>query len=139
MIYAFICTRSKNFSNTTTRLSSYLSRAGISTKFLVGQKSIFSGYSNAVKRFDIKDNDIVIMCHDDIEILTDTEVFKNIIVKSCSQIETGFVGVAGTTYLSQDAVWWNHQLWQQGKHRGHVYHGSDIMTADSTYYCKRTQ
>ena len=120
-------------------MSSYLSRAGISTKFLVGQKSIFSGYSNAIKRFDIKDNDIVIMCHDDIEILTDTEVFKNIIVKSCSQIETGFLGVAGTTYLTQDAVWWNHQLWQQGKHRGHVYHGSDIMTADSTYYGKPDQ
>ena len=136
MIYAFICTRSKNFSNTTNKLSSYLSRAGVKTKFLVGQKSIFSGYSNAFKKFNVQDNDIVIMCHDDIEILTDPEVFKNIIVNTCLKVDTGFIGVAGTTHLSEDAVWWNHQLWQQGKHRGHVYHGKDIMEADSTYYGK---
>jgi hypothetical protein len=136
MIYAFICTRSKDFSDTTKKLSSYLSRAGISTKFLVGQKSIFSGYANAFKKFDVQDNDIVIMCHDDIEILTDPEVFKNIIVETCLQRETGFIGVAGTTLLANDAVWWNHELWQQGKHRGHVYHGNDILSADSTYYGK---
>ena len=139
MIYAFICTRTKNFSETTKRLSSYLSRCNISTKFLVGQKSIFSGYANAFKKFNIQDNDIVIMCHDDIEILTDTEVFKNIIVQTCLQSETGFIGVAGTRELSLDAVWWNHGLWQQGKHRGHVYHGKDILTADSTFYGKPDQ
>jgi len=134
MIYAFICTRSKNFSNTTNKLSSYLSRAGVKTKFLVGQKSIFSGYSNAFKKFNVQDNDIVIMCHDDIEILTDPEVFKNIIVNACLKVDTGFIGVAGTTHLTENAVWWNQDIWRQGKHRGHVYHGSDILTADSTYY-----
>jgi hypothetical protein len=134
MIYAFICTRSKNFSNTTNKLSSYLSRAGVKTKFLVGQKSIFSGYSNAFKKFNVQDNDIVIMCHDDIEILTDPEVFKNIIVNTCLKVDTGFIGVAGTTHLTENAVWWNQDIWRQGKHRGHVYHGSDILTADSTYY-----
>ena len=139
MIYAFICTRSKNFNDTTKKLSSYLSRAGVSTKFLVGQKSIFSGYSNAFKKFNIQDNDIVIMCHDDIEILTDPDVFKNIIVQNCLKHDTGFIGVAGTTHLSEDAVWWNHQLWQQGKHSGHVFHGDDILTADSTYYGKPGQ
>jgi len=134
MIYAFICTRSKNFNDTTKKLSSYLSRAGIKTKFLVGQKSIFSGYSNAFKKFNIQDNDVVILCHDDIEILNDPDIFKNIIVQTCLQRETGFIGVAGTTHLSKDAVWWNRELWQQGKHRGYVFHGSDVLTADSTYY-----
>jgi len=134
MIYAFICTRSKNFSNTTNKLSSYLSRAGVKTKFLVGQKSIFDGYSNAFKKFNVQDNDIVIMCHDDIEILTDPDVFKNIIVNTCLKVDTGFIGVAGTTHLTENAVWWNQDIWRQGKHRGHVYHGSDILTADSTYY-----
>lgn len=135
-IYAFICTRSKDFNETTKRLSSYLSRAGVKAKFLVNQKSIFSGYASAFKKFDVQDDDIVIMCHDDIEILTDPEQFIRIIVKSVLDKKTGFVGVAGTTHLSQDAVWWNHSLWQQGKHRGHVYHGQDIHTADSTYYGK---
>ena len=76
------------------------------------------------------------MCHDDIEILTDPELFIRIIVKSLLDKKTGFVGVAGTTHLSEDAVWWNHRLWQQGKHRGFVYHGNDILSADSTYYGK---
>jgi len=134
MIYAFICTRSKELNETTKRLSSYLSRANINTKFLVNQKSIFEGYSKAFKKFDIQDNDIVIMCHDDIEILTDPEVFKDIIVNTCLKVETGFVGVAGTTFLSKDAVWWNQDNWRQGRHRGHVYHGKEIMTADSTFY-----
>jgi hypothetical protein len=74
------------------------------------------------------------MCHDDIEILTDPEVFKNIIVNTCLKVDTGFIGVAGTTHLTENAVWWNQDIWRQGKHRGHVYHGSDILTADSTYY-----
>jgi len=139
MIYAFICTRSKDFNPTTKRLSSYLSRAGVGSKFLVGQKSIFEGYANAFKRFDIQDDDIVIMCHDDIEILTEQSAFLDIIVSNCMKHDTGFVGVAGTTHLSQDAVWWNHNLWQQGKHRGHVFHGKDILTADSTYYGKPDQ
>ena len=134
MIYAFICTRSKELNETTKRLSSYLSRANINTKFLVNQKSIFEGYSKAFKKFDIQDNDIVIMCHDDVEILTDPEVFKDIIVNTCLRVDTGFVGVAGTTHLSEDAIWWNQNFWRQGKHRGHVYHGKDILTADSTYY-----
>ena len=120
-------------------MSSYLSRCNIQTKFLVGQKSIFSGYANAFKKFNIQDNDIVIMCHDDIEILTDPEVFKHIIVNVALQSETGFIGVAGTTELSLDAVWWNHGLWQQGKHRGHVYHGKDILAADSTFYGRPDQ
>ena len=115
-------------------MSSYLSRAKVNTKFLVGQKSIFEGYANAFKRFDIQDNDVVILCHDDIEILTDPEVFRDIIVKTCLGVEAGFVGVAGTTHLSENAVWWDQNIWRQGKHRGHVYHGSEIMTADSTYY-----
>jgi hypothetical protein len=138
-IYAFICTRSKDLSDTSQRLASYLSRAKVNTKFLVNQKSIFGGYANAFKKFEIQDNDIVILCHDDIEILNDTKVFTNIIANTCLQRETGFVGVAGTTHLSENAVWWNHILWQQGKHRGHVFHGQDILESDSTYYGKPGQ
>tara|TARA_R110000824_G_scaffold14030_2_gene60286 strand:+ start:1283 stop:1966 length:684 start_codon:yes stop_codon:yes gene_type:complete len=133
-IYAFICTRSKNFSDTTKSLSSYLSTAGIKTKFLVNQKSIFEGYQSAFDKFEIKDDDIVILCHDDIEILTEPSAFKRIIVSSLFDKKTGFIGVAGTTKLTGDAVWWNQDPWREGKHKGFVYHGKDIMEADSTYY-----
>ena len=133
-IYAFICTRNKNFRDITKTLSSYLSTAGIKTKFLVNQKSIFEGYTLAFNKFKIEDDDIVILCHDDIEILTDASVFKRIIVSSLFDKKTGFVGVAGTTHLSEDAIWWNKDMWQQQKHKGFVYHGEDILKSDSTYY-----
>lgn len=133
-IFAFICTRSKDFSDTTQKLSSYLSRAGVQTKFLVGQKSIFDGYASAFKKFQISDDDIVIMCHDDIEILTDPKLFTRIIVESLLDSKTGFVGVAGASLLTKDAIWWNRDVWRQGKLHGHVYHGSDIMKAHGTYY-----
>jgi len=134
MIFAFICTRSKSLTKTTKKLASYLSRAKIETKFLVNQKSIFGGYSSAFKKFNVQDTDIVIMCHDDIEILTDTEELKDIIVTNCFKHDTGFIGVAGTTHLSEDAIWWNQQIWQQGKHRGFVYHGEDKFNCESTFY-----
>ena len=100
----------------------------------MGQKSIFEGYANAFNKYDIQDTDVVIMCHDDIEILTDPEVFTDIIVDTCLRTDAGFAGVAGTTVLAPDAVWWNHEVWKRGLHRGHVYHGKDIKNADSTYY-----
>lgn len=133
-IYAFICTRSKTLTETSKRLSAYLSRANISTKFLVNQKSIFDGYSEAFKRFDVQDNDIVILCHDDIEILTDTTELKDILLTHCLKYDSGFAGVAGTTYLSEDAIWWNQEVWKQGKHKGFVYHGKDKFNCESTFY-----
>jgi len=39
--------------------------------------------------------------------------------------ETGFVGPAGTTYLSPNAVWWDQDVWKAGLHRGKVSHLDD--------------
>ena len=133
-IYAFVCTRDKNLSETTERLLSYLSSCNVDTKLLVGAKSIFSGYAKALKLANPDDEDIVILCHDDIEILSSKEYFAKALAYKLVDDKTGFVGVAGTTHLSQDAVWWNHQLWSQGKHRGLVFHGNSIENAQSTYY-----
>ena len=134
--YAFICTRDKAPTVTRNNLTHYLSRAGVKTKILVGQDSIFSGYKNAFELTKPKATDTVILCHDDIEILSDIHTFHKELECHLSQHKSGFAGVAGTTLLGEDAVWWDHQRWQKGLHRGHVFHGKDLHSYDNTYYGK---
>jgi len=146
-IYAIICTRSKALSTTTHKLVSYLSRANIKVKLIVGSKSIYSGYANAVKKINPNPNDIIILCHDDIEILSSPESFKEILLRETLKQDTGFIGVAGTTKLFESAVWWDQNVWgQQAKinnqeyetyispHRGFVLHGKDAQNSSPTYY-----
>lgn len=133
MIYAFICTRSKDLSETSQKLSTYLSSAGVGVKFLVNQKSIFEGYNKAFIKNEVKDDDIVILCHDDIEILSKPEDFRRFLLEALKH-DTGFLGVAGTKKLTEDAVWWNQNVWRQNMHSGIVWHGSDPMSATMTYY-----
>ncbi len=125
--YAFICTRSKAPTVTRNNLTHYLSRAAVQTKLLVGQDSIFSGYQKAFDLVQPDDNDTIILCHDDIEILSDIHIFHNELERHLSHPKAGFAGIAGTTLLGEDAVWWDHMRWKQGLHRGHVFHGKDYF------------
>lgn len=133
MIYAFICTRSKELTDTAHNLSTYLSDAGVKVKFLVNQKSIFGGYQKALDSSDVKDDDIVILCHDDIEIMSSKWVFRDCLMQ-CLAHDAGFIGVAGTAKLLEDAVWWNGQAWREGHHSGIVWHGPHALESTPTYY-----
>ena len=93
--YAFICTREKSPTVTRNKLTHYLSRAGIQIKLLVGQDSIFSAYQKAFKITDPHPLDTIILCHDDIEIISDIEIFKTSLETHLSQPKAGFAGVAG--------------------------------------------
>jgi len=120
-IYAFICTRSRDLSPVTNNLVSYLSSAGVEVKLLVNQDSIFKGYEKALQKVKPDDSDIIILCHDDIQIDMPPQSFVKIL--SLLQNKTyGFIGPAGTTHLSENAVWWDQALWKEGKHRGAVHH-----------------
>lgn len=123
MIYAVICTRDKNKVTTVTNsLIKYFTEAGIKVVVMAKQKSIFSAYASAVKKIDPEKKDIIIFCHDDIEIKEEPLDFKKTLVDALSGPGVGFVGPAGTTYLGEDAVWWNHENWKKGLHRGRVFH-----------------
>ena len=87
-----------------------------------GAKSIFRAYKTAFDKANLKDDDICIFCHDDVEIRENPADFVKKLQDLCSLPETGFVGPAGTTYLSENAVWWDQSVWRAGLHRGHVYH-----------------
>ena len=98
-----------------------LSSYGVSVKLLVNQKSIFEAYKKGLTSCDAKEEDIIIYCHDDLEIKTPYTEFILALAK-CTMKETGIVGPAGTTFLGRDAVWWNQENWQSGYHRGLVSH-----------------
>ena len=133
-IFAFICTRNKSLPDYTQKLVSYLSRCKIEVTLLVNKESIFQAYSEAVKDTPLKDDDIVIFCHDDIEIIMDPQQFINVLIRASRRAKSGFFGVAGTSCLTEDAVWWNREVWQEGKHRGLVLHGNSLTSSQYTYY-----
>lgn len=120
-IYALICTRDKDLSSVTTELTTYLSSLGVQVKLLVNHRSIFNGYSKALEKIDPDPSDIIILCHDDIEIQTRPVNFISIL-SILKNKKYGFLGVAGTTELGEDSVWWDQERWRRGKHKGKVFH-----------------
>lgn len=118
----------------TKSLISYLERCKINVNLLINEKSIFEAYSNSIINNSFADEDIVIFCHDDIEILLDPARFLEILIKGLNQPKAGFVGPAGTRRLNSTAVWWDHNEWQRGYHRGLVLHGDNLVHAQTTYY-----
>tara|TARA_R110002051_G_scaffold321913_2_gene410947 strand:+ start:6464 stop:7153 length:690 start_codon:yes stop_codon:yes gene_type:complete len=131
--YCLICTRSYEASPVLNDLISYLSRGEVETKLLVNQESLFSAYDKGVKTIEPDDDDIIIMCHDDIEILTEVEDFKDILDKNLDE-EAGFVGVAGTEDFGFPCVWWDHTKWKEGKHSGWIEHEEKGKGRYSTDY-----
>ena len=117
-IYAIFCTRSEKLSETTQRLIEFYKQCSITPLAIIGAKSIFGGYKHALEAAKPKPEDIIILCHDDITHLMQPKDFLNVLISETSKPAAGFIGPAGTTYLSEDAGWWNHQVWQQQKHSG---------------------
>ncbi len=104
--------------------------------YATGYSSIFEAYNSTLDIISehgkaLKDEDIFVLCHDDISIQTKPESFIKILKETTKPKNVGFVGVAGTTELGPDAVWWNHEKWQQNKHSGFALHGKEMMP---TYY-----
>jgi hypothetical protein len=125
-IHAIICTRdSAEVTSTTDELINYLVGCNIKVYLMSGSKSIFKAYSNAFKKINPAEEDICIFCHDDIAIGEKPEDFVKKLTDICSLPETGFVGPAGTTHLSENAIWWDQDNWKAGLHRGKVFHLDD--------------
>lgn len=134
--FALIPTKSTELKQITKDLLSYLASIGIDVILLPNKKSIFGAYEqglNLIKEKGGTDDDVVILCHDDIEILNKPEHFKEQLNIVGYNLESGFAGPAGTTLLGQDSVWWDHSRWQQGHHSGFVFHGKKF-DAHTTYY-----
>ena len=132
-IFAIMCTRGKDLNPITNKLIDTLSSYGVEVKVLVNQQSIFSAYKKGVDSCNADSKDIIICCHDDIDIQSSKSEFLSAVAK-CVHEKTGIVGPAGTTLLGEDAVWWNQDRWKEGSHRGEVKHVSKDQDTHKTYY-----
>ena len=134
-IFALICTRDKNLSPTTRKLTSYLSRCKIEVKLIVGSESIFTGYSKAFEKLNADPDDIVILCHDDIDILLRDDYFTSLLMNELADPKTGFIGPAGAKVLSSRSVWWDQEQWANGGCGGLAFHGEEFgPICDATCY-----
>lgn len=136
-INAIICTRDRNnISKTTDKLLKYLIGCQIKVYLMSGAKSLFAAYQGAFEKINPADDDIVIFCHDDIEIRESAEIFKQKLSDLLNLPETGFVGPAGTAHLGENAVWWDMDVWSAGKHHGKVLHINPQGREYVTFYGK---
>jgi len=122
-IHAIICTRDRDkVSPVTHRLVEYFVKCDIKLYIMSAAVSIFSAYKGAFDHIKPDPEDILIFCHDDIDIREDPKSFVDKLKNLLDDDAVGFVGIAGTTFLSQNAIWWNQDYWRMGKHRGKVTH-----------------
>lgn len=136
-INAIICTRDyNNITKTTDKLLKFYVTCEIYVYLMSGAKSLFSAYEVAFQKINPADEDIVIFCHDDIEIRETPENFKNKLSDLLNLPETGFVGPAGTAHLGKNAVWWDMDVWSAGKHHGKVLHINPQGHEYVTFYGK---
>ena len=116
-------------------LISFFDEAGWESYVMDGCSSIFEAYEKGVVESKVKPSDYVIMCHDDIHILTNSIDFNSIIEGFLQKNKIGFLGVAGTRILRENCVWWEGLNAYQSDHlAGSVYHGSTVMDMQSTHY-----
>ena len=114
MIYSIICSRKDkrpvNFDN----LLKYFIDANIHCVVAYDQEGVFQGYNDTLNNlheaFNVKDDDIIILCHDDIQIFSDRDQFVKTLTDSLAPENVGFVGPVGTTLLGTNAMWWDPHL-----------------------------
>ena len=115
-------------------LSAYLISAGWTPMFLTGYSNIFEAFSEGLKLADVGPKDYVIMCHDDIDILSKESFFNQNLDSLLGKSDTGFIGVAGTRLLTENAVWWESMGYgSQSAVMGFVSHGT-LEKNHTTFY-----
>lgn len=134
MIYSIICSRRDKPTKELDKLIYYFTSLNIKYHISYDAESVFQGYKEGIDKLNPGKNEFVILCHDDIEILSDRDDFRNIIKEYLFNPKIAFIGPAGTTFLGQDAVWWELNRRQQGFHSGFVFQGKDTLTMTPNYF-----
>lgn len=142
--YVIIATRHteeecNNPSTDVGKLKHYLEDAGWSVKFMRDCKSIFQAYSQGVEELDVQDEDKVILCHDDIEVLFNKETFNTVIDSWLSLEKCGFVGVAGSAGLAEEGNWVVSSHKTKREQGGFIWHGPSMPEARFDYFGRESQ
>lgn len=97
--------------------------------------SIYTGHSSNIESNDkLDDDDVIVLCHDDIEILSDPYLVDELL-ELCNEPGVGFVGVAGGARFDAQNIqgaWWNAR--NTGEARGFVFQGKDNLTMAPNYF-----
>jgi hypothetical protein len=134
MIYCIICSRKEKQPLNFNSLLDYYRKAGVDVRVAYDQEGIFQGYSKTFAEINPNPQDIVILCHDDVQIFSDRDQFVDILTNALSDPKVAFVGPAGTTMLGTNAMWWDLHLRQTGYHRGFVFQGSARHDLKPNYF-----
>ena len=140
MIYFSVCSRSDGQPNLLNKLSSYcVDTEALQLKVCYDAKSIYEGHSQNIdffKTLNLQDDDIIVLCHDDIEILSkQTDLIKYL--SHARKPGVGFLGVAGGCFIPSNGAWWNAR--NTGQARGFVFQGDDAQTMQPNYFGKSGQ
>mgnify|MGYP003119552327 FL=1 len=140
MIYFSVCSRQDKQPNSLAKLISYCnSDEALRIKVAYDAKSIYEGHKENIdffKQMPLEDNDIIVLCHDDLEILSKPEDTIRYL-RMARKPNVGFVGLAGGCYLPPDGAWWNSR--RTGEARGFVFQGTDAETMHPNYFGKSGQ
>jgi hypothetical protein len=133
-IFFSICSRKNKRPKSLDTLVSYIEQdKDMHYSISYDPKSVYEGHSSNLNNFVGQDNDIIVLCHDDIEIISHVEQFKKYISISVLP-NTGFVGVAGSTRFDKEigGAWWAAR--NSRETRGFVFQGEDLETATPNYF-----
>ena len=101
--------------------------------------SIYDGHKQNIdffKKMPLEDGDIIVLCHDDIKIISEPEdLIKYLNVARKPNV--GFVGLAGSCFMPADGAWWNAR--KNGNARGFVFQGANEETMTPNYFGKSGQ
>ena len=106
MIYAIICSRKDKPTKELDKLIYFFTSLNIQYHIAYDAESVFKGYKEGIDHLKPGKDEFVVLCHDDIEILSDRNDFREILKEHLFNPKVGFIGPAGTTLLGSDAVWW---------------------------------
>lgn len=104
-----------------------------------GHKLNVSNFSREVPYHKLEDDSIVVLCHDDIEIISNKESVIELL-ELCNKPGVGFVGVAGGARFDAQNIqgaWWNAR--NTGEARGFVFQGKDKETMVPNYFGQHGQ
>ena len=89
-----------------------------------GEKSLSEVYNEIIKE---SNNNIIVLCHDDIEF--DTKNWGEKLLRNFEKSEYGIIGLAGGTSIPESGIWWEVPLTM----RGIVNHQKDGKKWESKY------
>ena len=140
MIYFSVCSRTGKQPNSLAKLINYSNRNEFTRiNVTYDASSIYQGHKKNIEFFktlNMEDNDIIVLCHDDIDIISNQEDLLKYL-EVARKPNVGFVGIAGSTYLPHDGAWWNARSTNDA--RGFVFQGQNPETMMPNYFGKSGQ